>query len=319
MTSAIVVLGLPEAGKSSFIAATSHIVQFNEIPTRLKLDRLASEDKYLYELRSAWQNCKPFGRTTGGPVHAITMHLKTDEGTKLSVYLPDVAGEEFEEQWSGREWSAEFTTAVSSASGLLLFINPMTLEKPLSKADAANTEEAILDAIGVDDETEAESIQNSVDPSDGLNTGEAIAREVSSQGAENVAEFVDPKVWSPRDADSQVKIVDVLQSIAMFGEGRQWTLGIVISAWDVVTRDMGDIAPEAWLRKACPLISQYLSSNESSFVVKVFGVSAQGGNPKEDGDKLRSFDAQSKRVEVIYDDYKGHDLTRVLAWAMDQR
>jgi hypothetical protein len=54
-------------------------------------------------------------------------------------------------------------------------------------------------------------------------------------------------------------------------------------------------------------------------MIKVFGVSAQGGDPIADGDKLRSFDAQSERVELVYDGYKGHDLTRVLAWTMDQR
>jgi hypothetical protein len=126
-------------------------------------------------------------------------------------------------------------------------------------------------------------------------------------------------VWNPRDADAQVKIVDVLQSIATFGGEQQWTLGVVISAWDVVKKQMGNITPEAWLTEECPLVSQFLTSSGQNFTIKIFGVSAQGGDPIEEGDKLRSFNAQSERVEVVYDGYKGHDLTRVLAWTMDQR
>jgi hypothetical protein len=136
---------------------------------------------------------------------------------------------------------------------------------------------------------------------------------------EDTAELVDPKIWNPRDADAQVKIVDVLQSIMAYGGEKRWTLGIVISAWDVVKKDMGDISPEAWLSRQCPFVSQFLKSNDRYFMIKVFGVSAQGGDPIADGDKLRSFDAQSERVELVYDGYKGHDLTRVLAWTMDQR
>jgi hypothetical protein len=325
MTTSIVVLGLPRAGKSSFIAATSHILQFNEIHTLLRFDRLSAEDKYLFELRSAWQNCKPFARTTGGPVHAITMHLKTEDGNKVNIYFPDVAGEEFEEQWRGREWSLEFTAAIFSATGLLLFINPITLEKPLSKADVANAEQAILDALGGEngfDETPSETDIALADQHGGsqqLSTGEAIAKEVANQNFEDTSESVDPKIWNPRDADAQVKIVDVLQSIAAFGDEKQWTLGIVISAWDVVRKQMGDITPEAWLNRECPLVSQFLKSSDHNFKIKVFGVSAQGGDPQAEGEKLRSFDAQSERVEVVYDGYKGHDLTRVLAWTMVQQ
>jgi|GEM_PF-2372622 len=324
MTTSIVVLGLPRAGKSSFIAATSHILQFNEIPTLLKFDHLSAEDKYLFELRSDWQNCKAFERTAGGPVHAITLHLKTDAGEKLSVYFPDVAGEEFEEQWSGREWSVEFTAAASSATGFLLFINPITLEKPLSKADVANAEQAILDALGDEDELDEAAAPMGMtvvaheDVSEQLSTGEAIAKEVARQHFESSSEPSDPKVWNPRDADAQVKIVDVLQSIATFGGEQRWTLGVVISAWDIVKKQMADVTPEAWLTEQCPLVSQFLTSNSQNFRIKIFGVSAQGGNPVEEGDKLRSFDAQSERVEVVYDGYKGHDLTRVLAWTMDQ-
>jgi hypothetical protein len=323
MTPSIVVLGLPEAGKSSFIAALSHILQFQEVATRLRLDHLADEDQYLFEMRSLWQNCKPFGRTGGGPVHAITLHLKDGENFKGDVFFPDVVGEEFEEQWRGREWSVDFTSAVSSASGLLIFINPLTLEKPLSKVDVANTEIALLEVTGGEqDSEESKSTDSSADAvlaneNPGNNTGEAIAREVATQGAEGTVAVSDPTLWNPRDADSQVKLVDLLQAIASFSDQRKWTLGVVVSAWDVARKRWKLRTPTTWFEKECPLIAQYLSTNPDAFRYKVFGVSAQGGDPKEDAQKLRAYDSQSERVQVVYDDYEGHDLTRVLLWAME--
>jgi hypothetical protein len=323
MTPSVVVLGLPEAGKSSFIAALSHILQFQEVATLLRLDHLADEDKYLFEMRSLWQNCQPFGRTVGGPVHAITLHLRNDQDFRGDVFFPDVIGEEFEEQWRGREWSVDFTRAVSSASGLLIFINPLTLEKPLSKVDIANTEIALLEVTGGEEDPQESTLTDfsaEVVPlveTPANNTGEAIAREVANQGAEDTITVSDPTLWNPRDADSQVKLVDLLQAVASFSDQKRRTLGVVVSAWDVVRKQWKGRTPTSWFEKECPLISQYLSTNPDAFYYKVFGVSAQGGNPKEDAPTLRAYDSQSERVQVVYDDYEGHDLTRVLLWAME--
>jgi hypothetical protein len=150
------------------------------------------------------------------------------------------------------------------------------------------------------------------------NTGEAIAREVATQSGEVAVAVHNPQIWNPRDADSQVKIVDLLQAVASFKDEKKWTLGVVISAWDVVTAHLKDISPSAWFEQKCPLISQYLSSNPLAFRHKVFGVSAQGGDPTQDSERLRSYDSQSERVRVVFDGYDGHDLTRVLLWAMEQ-
>ena len=323
MTTGVVVLGLPSAGKSSFIAALSHVLQFKEVPTVLKFDRLSAEDKYLFELRAAWQNCKPFGRTTGGPVHSITLHLTNDQGDKLDVSFPDIVGEEFEEQWRGREWSPEFTAAAETATGLLLFINPLTVEKPFSKADVAAAEDAILAALGEDesdscDDQEVDQPISDTSETSELTTGELIAREVANENLDVIAETSDPKIWNPRDADGQVKTVDVLQGIAAFGGDRQWTLGIVVSAWDVVKKQVGNLTPGQWLERALPMVAQYLDSNPHHFLVRTFGVSAQGGNPALEADRLRGFDAQSERVEVVCEGYQGHDLTRILLWALEQ-
>lgn len=210
------------------------------------------------------------------------------------------------------------------ATGLLLFINPLTVEKPLTKADVAAAEEAILAALGdeddeaIVDEAEEKTIAGFPSQEEDLTTGEQIAREVANESVDVASHTFDPKVWNPRDADGQVKIVDVLQGVAAFGNERRWTLGIVVSAWDVVKRQVGDLTPDQWLERALPMVSQFLSSNPQYFLVRTFGVSAQGGDPTLEAARLRGFDAQSERVEVVYDGYLGHDLTRVLLWALEQ-
>jgi len=327
-TPSIVVLGLPEAGKSSFIAALSHVLQFQEVETLLSLEKLADEDKYLHELRADWQSCKPFERTTGGPVHPITLHLKDKDAFKGEFFFPDIAGEEFEEQWSGREWSSEFTDAISKATGLLLFINAKNLRKPLSIVDVTNAKSALLAAVegldGADEDDEPVNVNVLGEDERGNDTkmsaGEAIAREVATQNEEDMpASAGNPTLWNPREADAQAKIVDTLQEVARYVDGRRWRLGIVVSAWDVVKEQAPTLTPAAWLEKECPLVWQYVTSNPDLFDWSAFGVSAQGGDPVKDADKLKAFDSQSKRVQVEFGDYLGHDLTRVLYWAMDPK
>lgn len=92
------------------------------------------------------------------------------------------------------------------------------------------------------------------------------------------------------------------------------SLGIVVSAWDLVQKADAKIKPRSWIEKNMPLLRQYLQSNAPSFEFEAFGVSAQGGDPASEAERLQKFDSQSERVLVVSDDYEGHDLTRVVAW-----
>lgn len=88
MTAAVVVLGLPSAGKSSFIAALSHILQFKEVPTVLKFDKLSAEDKYLFELRLHGRTVSPSAELPGGQSTASLSTLRmTRETSSTSRFL----------------------------------------------------------------------------------------------------------------------------------------------------------------------------------------------------------------------------------------
>lgn len=313
MNSTMVVVGLPESGKSSFIAALSHILEFREIETELTLEHLSDEAEYVYEMRAEWQGCRPFERTKGG-IHAVSFHLESRSGTKSQLVIPDVAGEEFEEQWKERIWTPEFARLMKDASGILLFINAGKFEKPLSLADVSNAESALRDALGPD-ATESEQLEvGGTAELATLNTGEEIVRQLSAKTVTPSLDDLNPAIWNPRKADQQVKVVDILQGISNFAEGRKWRLAVIVSAWDVVRSTSKTITPLRWLEKNVAFLAQYLHSNSGRFECQVFGVSAQGGRPETEALRLQLIEAQSERVLVVGDSYEGHDLTRIVAW-----
>lgn len=315
MIPSVIVVGVPDSGKSSFIAALSHILEFKEIQTALTLVRLPDDAKYLHEMRSDWEDCQPFERTKAG-MHPITFNLIDNSGSQVDLSFPDIAGEEFDKQWSSRIWNEDFRRAMEDATGLLLFINVKTFRKAYSKADEDKVRRAALTAIGDDDDidepvTVSKAVEQLADP------GAAIAKLVSSQSNNDGAmKMIDPTLWKPEEADEQAKLVDILQALADYAPDRRWRLGIVVSAWEIVHHATPTVTPTAWIEKNAPLLRQYLESNPESFGFGIFGVSAQGGDPEKDAEKLQGIETPSTRVLVIADEYKGHDLTRVVSWLM---
>jgi Double-GTPase 1 len=315
MNPCIVVIGVPDSGKSSFIAALSHILEFKEIETDLTLVRMPDDAKYLHEMRSDWETCKPFERTKAG-VHAIIFNLINKEGQEVDLSFPDIAGEEFDKQWSSRIWNEEFLDTIEGAAGIFLFLNVKTFRKPYSMVDEDKLQRAALEAAGEDRiEDEPKKVnkiaQEIIDP------GAAIAKFVSSQSSENTPmEPSDPTIWKPEKADEQAKLVDILQAIAEYAPDRRWRLGIVVSAWEIIHNSTPNVIPKAWLERNAPLLRQYLESNPESFYFCVFGVSAQGGDPEKEADELQTIETPSERVLVVTNDYQGHDLTRLVTWMM---
>ncbi len=311
MIPGVVVIGIPESGKSSFIAALSHLLEFREIETELTLAQMPDEAQYLFEMRSEWQGCQPFERTKAGGFHPIVFNLKDKQDRRIDLSFPDIAGEEFEQQWSSRFWNERYFQAIQQASGILLFINAKNLRKPFSLADEDKIKRAAMTLL--DDGEDTEDGLDADDRSE--NPGEAIARQLASQGLEDDQESDSgPAVWEPRKADEQAKLVDILQSLVDYDPNRRWRLGIVVSAWDIVRKLDSKVMPPSWIEKHMPFLQQYLDSNVASFGFEVFGVSAQGGDPDSEAERLQKYDSQSERILVITPDYEGHDLTQIVTW-----
>lgn len=123
--------------------------------------------------------------------------------------------------------------------------------------------------------------------------------------------------WSPDSTPTQVILVDLLQSLALPPLGdKARRLVVIISAWDKA-EGTGQ-TPEEYLRYHLPLLHQFLQSSGNFSEVKIYGVSAQGGDLKseEDLQRLNGEDVPSKRIKVVDGSSMTHDLTLPLQWLM---
>ena len=99
-------------------------------------------------------------------------------------------------------------------------------------------------------------------------------------------------------------------------ESRPIALGVVVSAWDVISALDENWRPEEFVHKRLPLLWQYLTSNPEIFRVRYYGVSAQGGNLRsENADALleRYEEKPIERMWALTSDGKHtHDLSLIL-------
>jgi hypothetical protein len=268
------VIGLPESGKTTFIAALWHVLESEEVPSALRVRELAGDRAYLNKLRNAWLRCEPVGKTEQDGATMVRMLLE-DRTTHVTaeLWLPDIAGETYRDHWVHRQWSAAFDELAVAADGALLFVHPSEIAEPL-RIDAVN----------------------------------ALAEAVRGDQEPTVTNAAAPTKWDPQQSPTQVQLVDLLQFLAWRRGGVPLSLGLIVSAWDLV-RDQR-LSPSKWCASRLPLLGQFLASNEDRFRVAYYGVSAQGGVIPRDADRLREFTHASQRIEVVADDLtSSHDIT----------
>jgi hypothetical protein len=131
---------------------------------------------------------------------------------------------------------------------------------------------------------------------------------------------VDPSDWDPADAPLQVQLVDLLQCMRRPPfEKPPLKIALIVSAWDLAPAGATDAS--VWLEDRYPLLSQYLHNSEDVRDVRIYGVSAQGGqlskkgdSPGPDRERLLAVRPPSKRIQIVGPDVAEHDLTRPLLW-----
>ncbi len=187
-------IGLPEAGKTTFLAALFHVVESSEISSALKLERLHGDHKHLNDIRGLWADAKPLERTKIPDEQTVSMLVRhTQSGLVAEVVLPDLSGESFELQWTDRRMSADFAELVKQSVGGLLLIHPAKVR-----------EEVLI--------SEVDGIVQQLTPS-------TTAVEQGQSGKESlstdIAATTEPTVeWSPDNAPTAAKLVELLQFIA---------------------------------------------------------------------------------------------------------
>lgn len=277
-------VGLPATGKTTFLAALWHVVESEEIPDSLRLERLEGDREYLNSIREEWLTYQEVRRTPRGSAELVYMRLEDPQSRATTdLYLPDLAGEIFEEQWIQRRWDAEFAENTAGATGILLFVHPNEVRDPTTIREVA----AIPAVQAIDEDAEAQQ--------------------------EEVA-----LAWRPEDAPTQVQLVDLLQFLTRELAGSSpIRLAVIISAWDIVLRQLRGVTPDLWINRRLPLLSQFLSTNPDVFETRIYGISAQGGDLKRDRDALLDKDIPAHRIIVQHGEATSHDITGPIRWIME--
>ncbi len=289
-------IGLPGAGKTTFLAALWHLVESSEIDGTLLIQKVDGDREYLNSIRSGWVGCQHLERTKPANEQIVSMRLMdplTHQTTE--VYFPDLSGETFKNQWENRQWSKSYRALVRESAGSLLFIHPDQVKEP-TRID------------------EADMIMGEIDNGERIADNHPIEDQSISayqSGNENTNEGVK---WEPSFAPTQVILVELLQYIALHADiTKPFKIAVIISAWDLV-ESLG-LSPKTFLRNRLPLLHQYLIANSSEFPFNIYGLSAQGGTFDE-RHRLMEYEPPSERIIVIGDDCGEHDISAPVAWVM---
>lgn len=275
MPKAHLVIGLPGAGKTSFLAALWHIVDRQEVAGSLILEKLQDDRGYVQTIRTAWVGLQEVGRTPGGSISPISMWLKESTAAAAQeIVFPDVSGEAFDAQLVDRVFRSDFAALAREASGVILFIHPAAV-------------------------TPGERIELAQKVMAGIQPSPKSATDQPGGG------------WDVSKVPTQAKLVELLQFLDTSSDSN-YPISVVISAWDLASKLR--LTPAAWLSGNLPLLGQYLAAHEYKHHHKIYGISAVGGSLETETARLKKL-RPFERISVDTGDGKpGHDITLPIKW-----
>ncbi len=296
----LLLMGLPESGKTSFVAALWHLIRQTSVPCPLQLVRVQDEAKYLYDIEKQWLNFQPMPHTETRTIEPILLVLQDQNGQTMEIAFPDVNGETFRTLWADRVWGEAIAPRVVEADGLLVFIHPSQAERPRAHVET----NSLLTKLG-----------NGRGPSP-----------VKAPTTEKIEKIIP---YDPQMAATQAQIVDWLQNFRIMQPTRPANqplrVGLIISAWDLAEKAMEEsrewLPPKVWLSRKFPLLWQFVRANRAWLEFQVWGLSAYGGDVANDKDlkRLQRETRPAKRIVVVegdaVKDQTSHDITSPLRWA----
>ncbi len=125
------IMGLPEAGKTTYLAALTHSLQQRTIETKLKWYKYSGNHQHLLKLENTWLRALPVDRTSILlQEKQLTIELSDTDNNTYSVTFPDLSGEIFQKYYSDREMDLINKEMIYNCDGIMLFINPNTIIEP---------------------------------------------------------------------------------------------------------------------------------------------------------------------------------------------
>jgi hypothetical protein len=281
-----VILGYPDSGKTTFLAALWHILDAGSASS-IVLDEISGDVRYLNEIKRIWLKCEQVPRTLTSSEELVEMHVRDATTSNRSVLrLPDFSGETFLSLIADRECEEGFVSILQESDGILFFVN----------ADRTNDALFVTDFDFPDEDPKAEQ--------------DTAAEQDETTETDRVVDF------DPRRMPEQTRIIDILQILQSpaLQKGRR-RLVIAISAWDVVASD--EIEPSSWVAREMPMLAQYLTTNADLYEVRHCGISAQGGSFIGETRDLLLAEGPADRVQCRWNQKTTNDITLPLTWLND--
>jgi hypothetical protein len=219
----------------------------------------------------------------------VVISLESGANTTFDLTVPDLSGEAFEQQLVDRKIAVAHHENIQRATGFVLFVHPRVKEG--TRLTYSRQLKAVLD---------------------GAPTATASA------DGNTMPSAIEP--WSIEKLPTQVALVELLQ-FALESAAKKVRIAVVISAWDLVQKASFTGAPHEYLAREMPLLRQFLESNDDLLEHTVFGVSAQGGDitVEEQKKALLNLDDALKRIKVLHGTEASQDITRPIAWLLEER
>ncbi len=273
----VLVVGLPETGKSSFIQALDEVLKHPATESDLKASGLAHDRSYIQSGKKDFFAGKKLGRNIrpaeDSSVELWFEHPPTARRGKL--HLPDKRGEIFRDQWVNRQWEKDYRESLTGIAGALIFV----------RADEKSRNDERLGVLA----SEAHGSGGDPRPFE-LKDASAQVQLV------DVLQFIVEWGEVPRP----LRVAVLISAWDTVGQ----TQG-----------DLRPRAPEKFLEREWALIAQYIRANPDRFTARIYGVSAYGGTPDELGELLEQ--APHERVRLTEGTETTRDLTRPLRWLLE--
>lgn len=104
----VVIIGLPESGKTTFLAALWHLITERDVETALKFHTLRSGETSHLNDTSPLAGVMPRFRSDGvGGNRLVSMNLKDAAETPVRITFPDVPGEAYRRMTEERDCEPE--------------------------------------------------------------------------------------------------------------------------------------------------------------------------------------------------------------------
>ncbi|UPK12182.1 hypothetical protein IVA93_02865 [Bradyrhizobium sp. 155] len=283
------IVGLPGSGKTTFLAALWHLIQSDEIATRLRFASMSNEDyAYLNQIVKLWRRATEQGRTQIAGMKSISMNLVDAADRAIRVTFPDVPGEDYRTMWEDRKIDEGLAENLS-AGNIMLLINGDRIKSPAWITERMH-----------------------------------LAGKVENGPVEEPARW-EPRL-APTQVQLVDLLQHLMRRPLARGRRR---LAVMMGAWDQAEGEglspsdfqaarlpMLDqylkSGRDGWTFRTYGLSAQggeFDENDENNAAAKA----------REDANRLRELDHLSKRIRLLSDGTESHDLTEPLEWLMDDQ